>query len=240
MRVDGGYFKGYSLIRRLTANFDAHTPLEHWAESNASCADFQTTDVQDSIDCIRQLLSVVGAGNQIIVDNARSQLEALQGRRDALLLAEVRSNTRGKTNFEDVIAIVVASGLLKSADNVRETFMLALNVCVKDTSYRNYLREQLRTQKHLSANTIRVNRLRVHMALCMKMQKELEDLSAKGSYMVFRTIDLTPDRGMEWVCCSVAIMERFVFMFRSCVSAFQSWLVEFRLASMTLHDWQFL
>ena len=217
MRIDGGHFKGYSLIRRLTANFEAHGPVKQWAEGNANSIDrFEVSDLQDEIDCIRQLLSVMGTGNQILRENARSQLEALQGRRDALLLAEIQSSTRGKTKFEDVIAIVVASGLLKSANNVRETFMLALTVCVKDTSYRTYLQGQLRNQKHLSANMIRVNRMRIHMALCMQTQMELEELSTKGSYMVFRTIDLTPDRGMEWVCSVVAIMERLDFMLRSC------------------------
>ena len=237
MQIGGGHFKGYNMIRALTENFEASLPVKHWAESNASCTDFQASDVQDSIDCIRQLLSVAGAGSQIILESARSQLEVLQGRRDALLLAEVQSNARGKINFEDVIAIVVASGLLKSANNVRDSFMLALTVCVKDKAYRNYLLGALRNQRHLSANSIRVNRLRVHMALCMLMQTELEDLSTKGSYMVFRTIDLTPDRGLEWVCIVVAIVERLDSMFlhvhKSPSLSRQLLLVDVWLASIT-------
>lgn len=39
----------------------------------------------------------------------------------------------------------------------------------------------------------------VHMAVCLKVQEELEKTAARGPYMVFGTIDLTLERVFEWV-----------------------------------------
>ena len=152
----------------------------------------------EKINCIRQLIAAVDPGNQLIVDNARHQLEVLQGRRDALVLADVSRQKRGVVDFKDMISLVVASGLLRSATYLRDSFTLALNVCVKDSPYRKFLLCEL--DKHnFSASSIGENRLKIHMALCVKMQDDLEEVANAGAYMVFRTLDLTPERGMEWV-----------------------------------------
>ena len=206
MKIDDGqpraqqrFFKGYSMIARLTSGFRAEHAVTSWADRIDTFETFQPSDLQDSIDCIRQLIGALGPNNELILENARCQLQLLQGRRDALLLADVRSKKRGAVNFEEVISVVVSSGLYRSASYLREGFHLALNVCVKDASYRRFLQGELRKQRHLSATVIKMSRLKIHMALCLKMQYTLEDTAALGPYMVFRTIDLTPDRGVEWV-----------------------------------------
>ena len=194
-------FRNYKLIRRLTENFNVNGKLAvaHYADSGGNDdSAFRVSDIDDTIDCIRQLIATMQPGSEQVRANASSQIDVLQGRRDRLLLAEV-ATTQKKVNYEDVIRIVMASGLLRSVERVREAFHYALQVSVKDKPYRKYLEEQVESLSALQPSAIIRNRLIVHMALCLHAQNQLEELCERCEYMVFRTLDLTPERGWEWV-----------------------------------------
>ena len=102
-------------------------------------------------------------------------------------------------HWDDVISIVVTSGLLRDASDIRECFERALDVCVSDLPMKAYFKEQLNNRTDLAATTVIRSRLTVQMALCIVAQDDLEALAKRGSFRVFRTIDLTPERGWEWV-----------------------------------------
>lgn len=163
-------------------------------------ASFYTCDIDDTIDCIRQLLyAIPPEGNHQTRDNAMRQLTLLQGRRDSMLAKGAEVDIRGRVNYRDAIVIVCASGLLRNADETLEVFECAVKVAVRDVKERQDLLAQLRSNSSMSASAIRNNRLIVLMALCLSRQDEMEQLADAGEYMVFRTLDLTPQRGFEWV-----------------------------------------
>ena len=199
-------FRDYRLIRRLTSNFDVSKTqsVQYYADSydggqgNDDIAAFRTSDLDDTIKCIRQLIGTMRPGNDQVRENALHQIELLQGRRDRLVLAEFTTSQK-RVDFEEVIRVVMASGLLRNAERVREAFHYALQVSVKDKVYRKYLEEQLAKMSSCHPSVIIRNRLIVHMALNLHTQRQLEDIAEKCQYMVFRTLDLTPERGWEWV-----------------------------------------
>ena len=191
-------FNGYKLLSALTTGFKHGEPVNSYVRGDAldTCS-FNHLDLDDRIDCIRQLISVMAPGNQHAFDIAHEQLRILRGQRDKYVLAEAR-RTSNVIDFQETIAVVVASGLLHNAGNVEYAFRLALDVCVLDPSMRSYYKEQLALAQ-ISASSIRRNRMIVHMAICLQVQEELEKVAARGTYMAFRTLDLTPERGFEWV-----------------------------------------
>ena len=101
--------------------------------------------------------------------------------------------------WSNIIHVVVASGLLRDANDIREVFHRALDVCVQDQATKVRLKEELARRAVLSATRVREARLIVNMALCFTIQRQTDDLIKGGPYRVFRTIDMTPDRGWEWV-----------------------------------------
>lgn len=202
----GRLFSGHGMLQRVIGNARDCYAADHYAVSydlavqDADAAAFHNCTPDDTIECIRQLLAAVPAtGNQQARDNAIRQLTLLQGRRDSMQLSGALMQNRRVVNYTDVIMIVCASGLMRSADDTRAAFEYALRVSVKDLTQRDYLLEQLRKNVHMSGTSIRRNRLVVHMAMCLSKQDEMERLASSGKYMVFRTIDLTPERGWEWV-----------------------------------------
>lgn len=94
------------------------------------------------IDCITQLISVMTPGSEHAFDVAHEQLRILRGQRDKYVILEAR-RTSNIIDFQETIAVVVASALLRNAGNVEYAFRLALDVCVLDPSMRSYYKEQL-------------------------------------------------------------------------------------------------
>ena len=191
-------FNGYKLIRRITVGFDASSavPFNHYATS-AAVESFHAGDLDATMRCIQQLLLASPPGNDLLRQNALHELGLLRSRRDSLMMAKVQP--RKVKHWDDVLSIVVTSGLLRDASDIRECFARALDVCVSDLPMIGYLKEQLNNRKDLAATTVIRSRLIVQMALCLVAQDDLEALSTRGSFRVFRTIDLTPERGWEWV-----------------------------------------
>ena len=205
MHLEGKSFRGYSLLRRLTKDVLPGLAVNHYAQAyDAEDDDFQISDMDDTLECIRQLVAVMKPGHQHVRNIAEAQLEMWQGRRDHLLLSETRLQC-GRRDYEDMVRIVMASGVVRSAENVREAFELGLETAVKDKGYRKYLLDRLAQHHAMTRSSIIRNRLIVTMALCLNTQEDFEKKAAQSAYMVFRTIDLTPERGWEWVAL-VAIM----------------------------------
>ena len=205
MQIEGRSFRGYSLLRRLTQDVLPGSALNHYAQTyDTADDDFQISDMDDTLECIRQLVAVMKPGHQHVRNIAEAQLEMWQGRRDHLLLSDTQFQC-GRRDYEDMVRIVMASGIVRSAENVREAFELGLHVAVKDKAYRKYLLDRLAQHHAVTASSIIRNRLIVTMAMCLHTQDAFEKNAVQSAYMVFRTIDLTPERGWEWVAL-VAIM----------------------------------
>ena len=156
-------------------------------------------DLDITIESMRQLISTMAPGHEQVRDNALHQLQILQGRRDSILLASRKP--KHIVDYGEMVTTVCAPGLMRSADKLQEVFGYALQVVVKDKNYLAYLLEQLRSQaSSMSDTSIIRGRLIVQMAMNLSSQNDMEAISAAGSYSVFRTLDLTPERGYEWVC----------------------------------------
>ena len=212
-------FRNYTLIRRLIEKFnmDKQLAVKHYAQDLGGLGGdaFRISDLDDTMDCIRELIATMQPGNDQVRENACHQINVLQGRRDLLLLAEVAA-TRKRVDYEEVIRVVMASGLLRNAERVREAFHYALQVSVKDPAYRKYLEEQVDMMSSLSPAVIIKNRLIVHMALCLHAQNQMENIAERCEYMVFRTLDLTPERGWEWVDTVIIMCGAITFCQKSC------------------------
>ena len=100
-----------------------------------------------------------------------------------------------------LIHCVVASGLLKQANHLRSVFDSSLEGVAADPKLRGYLKGVLHQKCQLLARaTLYRHRLTLHMGFCRLAQDYTKELvESRGGVVSWRTMDLTPQAGVEWL-----------------------------------------
>ena len=99
------------------------------------------------------------------------------------------------------INCVLASGLLKSVASTKKVVEHAINATVREPALREHFLAQLRATHSIPGrSTLYRHRLSLHMGFCRMLQNISEVLvSSKGGLASWRSLDLSPEGGIEWV-----------------------------------------
>ena len=103
-------------------------------------------------------------------------------------------------SMESMINAVLMSGFLRDAKDAMLVLRCALQVCVPEPSVREYLLQLLsQTKTLMSAASMYRHRLTVHMGYCLMQQDDMAELLGSGAMVTWRTLDLSPKAGYEWM-----------------------------------------
>ena len=169
---------------------------------------FSADSLQMMADSMRQCLLLRGPCGDVLGGEIVEHIKSLQGMRDAA----VRSNAsrfRKAFAIEVLIDCVISGGLLKHAQDLRDVFANSIrSLTHHEQQLRKYFEEEL-SEKHVvpGAAFLQRHRLTLHMGLCVILQEETEDiLQGQGGGVSWRTLDLSPQKGQEWLLGGASTM----------------------------------
>lgn len=195
----------YHIGRRL---WEAAPPGEPLSLSDEVHVDemFGPAELATVMDVLRQAATLMPAGFDQCREEIASAVRSLDDVRNSFVRNDA-TTSRKSYDMKVLVDVVVASGLLRDASDLREIMMHALNVCVREPRLKNYCREAL-AKKHAlpSARTVRRHRLTITVAYCKVLQDELKRLVETDHIVAWGTLDLSPQMGMEWAMQGYIIM----------------------------------
>ena len=103
---------------------------------------------------------------------------------------------------------VVTSGMLKHAADLKLAAIFTIKMTVPDASVRQYLLERLEDSKACpSPTTLYRHRLTLHMSMNRFIGEANEELlQTRGGVCSWRSYDLSPHGGVEWVLHGASVM----------------------------------
>ena len=153
----------YHIGRRL---WEAAPPGEPLSLSDEVHVDemFGPTELATVMDVLRQAATLMPAGFDQCREEIASAVRSLDDVRNSFVRNDA-ATSRKSYDMKVLVDVVVASGLLRDASDLREIMMHALNVCVREPRLNNYCRAAL-AKKHAlpSARTVRRHRLTITVA----------------------------------------------------------------------------
>ena len=170
------------------ANFDEQDPEP-----------FTEKEMQRLADTYRELVGLLPYGNDSLRQRAEHHVLRLQTMRDNWVFSNALLSRRAY-HLHTLLTTVVFSGLLRDVSDVAEAIDLGLELIVKEPHLKAHLKNILH-QDHevMKRSTIVRHRLTVHMAMCSYAQVINQQLLDSDGFVVWRTMDLSPLFGFEWV-----------------------------------------
>ena len=141
------------------------------------------------------------------LDTVQRQLVWLQNRRDYMRLERMWL-TRKVHKFTHIVSAVVGSGLLKQAGDLISMLTFASKLISDDPAMQNWILDQVKSKNILSRASIYRYRMGIHLAWCRTRsdETEMKMLRSTEGFMVWRTVDSSPQHGYDWLLNGVRIM----------------------------------
>ena len=159
--------------------------------------DFHISDQSQVANTLRVLLAQLPPGNEMLEMHTRSAIAHMQAARDHNYLRAV--HRARNFSMDTIVQTVALSGLLRDVRDIKETIGFAIGLSVPDPKMREFYKESLDKQgANLSVSSIWRHRLTLTMALCCHRQSQY-NFMGNGTFTTWRTLDLTPLRGYEWM-----------------------------------------
>jgi hypothetical protein len=167
---------------------------------------FDPSDFMGVTDCMRRcLLQLAPIGNDALREEMNSYISQFQTIRNNCLLHQA-CMTRKAYDFKMLVSVVILSGLLRDSADTGEAIDLALDVCIPDKSLKMYFKQlRQRHKNRLSKTTIIRHRLTLTLAYSALYQELNDEMMSDGPVVSWRTLDLSPQAGYEWLMhgCSI-------------------------------------
>lgn len=155
--------------------------------------------------CRQHIEAVPGAED--LLDVVGNHIKRLQGMRDNLMLHRDHLARRA-FKMDILVNTIILSGLLRDSQDMGDALDMAIELCVPEPNLKAYFKD-LRRQPHstMSSTTIKRHRLTLNMAFCAVSHEVFEQMEGQGGSMVaWRTMDLSPGGGYEWLMHGVSLM----------------------------------
>ena len=170
---------------------------------------FTPESLQAMADTMRECLLLLGGPcPETLRANMVAHIARLQAMRDA----SVRSGAlRFKRAYaiEKLIESVIAGGLLENTGDLGDVIKHSIAIVTdKERQLRGYFLRKL-SEDHTvpSKASLKRHRLTLHMALCVILQEQTHDvLHGAGGAVSWRTLDLSPQKGQEWLLAGASTM----------------------------------
>ena len=116
--------------------------------------------------------------------------------------------TRKVHTFAHIVSVVVGSGMLKQAGHLISMLLFAGKIISDDPVLQDWISDQVKSKNILSRSSIYRYRMSVHLAWCKTRSDETEVkmLRSTEGFMVWRTVDSSPQHGYDWLLNGVRIM----------------------------------
>ena len=158
-------------------------------------------------DSLRRCRQHIGADGALLLDVVGHHIQCLQGMRDNLVMYRARL-ARNAYQMDILVNTIILSGLLRDTHDIGEALDIAIELCVAEPSLKAYFKDLRRQPRStMSSTTIKRHRLTLNMAFCALSHEVFEQMEGRGGSMVaWRTMDLSPGGGYEWLMHGVSLM----------------------------------
>jgi hypothetical protein len=172
---------------------------------------FAPSDFADVAETLRQCVALL-PGDDNAFESLRADISQhvhrLQSARDHFLLHQARLTARAY-QLDVLVTTVLMSGLLREAGDMGAVLDHAIDVVIPEPKLREYLKGLHKTDhRTLGRSAIHRHRLTLHMAFCLHLQDAHEIMLQAGPVVCWRTLDLSPQAGFEWMMHGVSMMKR--------------------------------
>ena len=143
--------------------------------------------------------------------NIEDHLRWLHGIQMSMLVASVRRTWRIHS-MSNLVNTVIASGWLREVRGLKQVFLSALRTIITEPeilAHYTKLLDDPKSKAVASRATLYRHRLTIHMGYCLQRQAQLSEmLESPGGITCWRTMDLSPQGGTEWVMAGVSYMKQ--------------------------------
>jgi hypothetical protein len=160
---------------------------------------FDVETYQTLADLLRRLLEVRARTAEDTLAEAMHLIPRLQRIRDKLFRA-ARRRVGEAYSLEILLTALMLAGALSNAADLKEAVLHALRVAIPEPEVRNHFAQFVRDNKAVPTRTTRQRaKLSVIVGCCVVAQAEVQSGLDDGGFVVYRTIDSSPQGGYDWV-----------------------------------------
>jgi hypothetical protein len=168
---------------------------------------FSPVDMLTLADLMRHCLTHVPQGHCVRDEALVYIAKMMRMRNDFMTNAVVKS--KRAFQLRELITAVIMSGLLRDGGDLSEICIMSLELTVPEIGLRKFFKDLLQTKGSLpSRSTLYRHRFALHMAWCLHLASEVGSMLDDGAIVSWRTLDLSPKGGVEWVMTGASTMKQ--------------------------------
>lgn len=200
--LTGHLAKGLGLKKAPALNYGIEPATFKWDEGpdgfGISGEELGPTLMQHSSDVLRCFLHGQERPGRDKQKDAAEIIVHLQRMRDNLLRAQ-RHRTTQAYSMQLLVNCLLLSGALRSPD-ILHGVLLGLCSTIRDPSVRQYFVDSAKARGALPrVSVLKSHRLSLVIGRCVQQQHTVEEGLASGGWVVYRTVDASPQGGYDWV-----------------------------------------